>query len=37
VRAPANQVLRPALADEALAVVDEQPQIEFGALKLRRR
>jgi hypothetical protein len=30
-------VERNALADEALAMVNEQPQIEFGALQLRRR
>jgi hypothetical protein len=28
---------RNALADQPLAMVNEQPQIEFGALKLRRR
>jgi hypothetical protein len=30
-------VERNALADETLAMVNEQPQIEFGALQLRRR
>jgi hypothetical protein len=30
-------VERDALADESLAMVNEQPQIEFRALKLRRR
>jgi hypothetical protein len=30
-------VERDALADEALAMVHEQPQIQFRALKLRRR
>jgi hypothetical protein len=30
-------VERDALADQPLAMVHEQPQIEFGALKLRRR
>jgi hypothetical protein len=38
VQMPLQRVVeRDALADEALAVVDEQPQIEFGALQLRRR
>jgi hypothetical protein len=30
-------VERDALVDEALAIVHEQPQIEFGAVKRRRR
>ena len=30
-------VERDALADQPLAVIDQQPQIEFGALELRRR
>jgi hypothetical protein len=30
-------VERNALADEALAMVNKQPQVEFGALELRRR
>ena len=30
-------VERDALADQALAVIDQQPQVELGAFQLRRR
>ena len=38
VQMPLQRVVeRDALADQALAVIDEQPQVELGAVQLRRR